>query len=201
MTTQKIAHIDIPDLLESSEIAEGEPPVAARRVEKSPTAFRTISEVADELRIPQHVLRFWETKFPQIRPMKRGGGRRYYRPEDMVLLRQISQLLYEQGFTIRGVQKLMRERGLKKAGDNWLDGFDAADAAPDLQPSLIEDATYIEGQDDHLAMDSSNLSSHLDRRETPPVRSDLKPELNRQGLKQILGELVILRDRLRAISR
>ena len=79
------------------------------RGEKSASAFRTISEVADELDIPQHVLRFWETKFPQIRPLKRGGGRRYYRPEDVDLLRQVSSLLYREGYTIRGAQKLLRE--------------------------------------------------------------------------------------------
>src|SRR3954447_5413191 len=86
---------------------------APRRAEKSATAFRTISEVADDLEVPQHVLRFWETKFPQIRPMKRGGGRRYYRPEDVDLLRAIRDLLYEQGSRIRGVKKLRREGGLK----------------------------------------------------------------------------------------
>lgn len=80
-----------------------------RRARKAPTAFRTISEVADELHIPQHVLRFWETKFPQLAPLKRGGGRRYYRPEDVELLRQISDLLYIQGYTIKGVQRLLRD--------------------------------------------------------------------------------------------
>ena len=79
------------------------------RVRKAPTAFRTISEVADELHIPQHVLRFWETKFPQVKPLKRGGGRRYYRPHDLALLRRISDLLYIQGYTIKGVQRLLRE--------------------------------------------------------------------------------------------
>ena len=72
------------------------------RAKKAPNAFRTISEVADELHIPQHVLRFWETKFPQIKPLKRGGGRRYYRPDDILLLRRISDLLYIQGYTIKG---------------------------------------------------------------------------------------------------
>ncbi len=76
---------------------------------KSPTAFRTISEVATELEVPQHVLRFWESKFSQIRPLKRGGGRRYYRPEDVNLLKYIQNLLYGQGYTIRGVQKVLRE--------------------------------------------------------------------------------------------
>ena len=78
---------------------------------KSPTAFRTISEVADDLALPQHVLRFWESKFTQIKPLKRGGGRRYYRPEDVKVIYDIKELLYNQGFTIRGVQKLLRESG------------------------------------------------------------------------------------------
>lgn len=79
--------------------------------EKSPEAFRTISEVADELHLPQHVLRFWETRFPQIKPLKRGGNRRYYRPDDVELLRSIRFLLYDEGLTIRGVQKMLREQG------------------------------------------------------------------------------------------
>lgn len=78
---------------------------------KSPGAFRTISEVATDLSVPQHVLRFWESKFQQIRPLKRGGGRRYYRPEDIHLISSIKDLLYNQGFTIRGVQKLLKENG------------------------------------------------------------------------------------------
>jgi DNA-binding transcriptional MerR regulator len=78
------------------------------RPTKSAAAFRTISEVADELDVAQHVLRFWESKFPQVRPLKRGGGRRYYRPEDVDLLRQIRSLLYEEGYTIRGAQKLLK---------------------------------------------------------------------------------------------
>lgn len=77
---------------------------------KSPSAFRTIAEVSDELDLPQHVLRFWESKFPQIRPLKRGGGRRYYRPEDIVLLRRIRSLLHDEGYTIRGAQKLLRQK-------------------------------------------------------------------------------------------
>jgi len=87
---------------------------AGRRVGKSETAFRTISEVADELDVPQHVLRFWESKFPQVKPLKRGGGRRYYRPEDVALLRRIRDLLYSEGYTIKGVQKLLREGGHKE---------------------------------------------------------------------------------------
>ena len=81
---------------------------------KSPEAFRTISEVSKDLSLPQHVLRFWETKFIQIKPIKRGGGRRYYRPEDIKLLKGIKSLLYNDGYTIRGVQKVIKEFGTKK---------------------------------------------------------------------------------------
>src|SRR5437868_8839599 len=88
---------------------------ADRRVEKSAQAFRTISEVATELDVPQHVLRFWESKFSQIKPLKRGGGRRYYRPEDVALLQRIRQCLYDDGYTIKGVQRLLREGALKNA--------------------------------------------------------------------------------------
>jgi DNA-binding transcriptional MerR regulator len=87
-----------------------------RRPAKSPAAFRTISEVATELDVPPHVLRFWESKFTQIKPLKRGGGRRYYRPTDIDLLRQIRELLYTEGYTIKGVQKLLREGGEKGGG-------------------------------------------------------------------------------------
>lgn len=79
---------------------------------KTAEAFRTISEVANELDVPKHVLRFWEARFPQIRPMKRGGGRRYYRPEDLALLRGICHLLHAEGYTIKGVQKILREQGI-----------------------------------------------------------------------------------------
>lgn len=82
-------------------------------MEKSPEAFRTISEVADTLDVPTHVLRFWESRFPQVKPVKRGGGRRYYRPEDVRLLRGIRGLLYDDGMTIKGVQKILRERGVR----------------------------------------------------------------------------------------
>ena len=82
-------------------------------MDKAPDAFRTISEVAEDLDIPQHVLRFWETRFSQIKPMKRSGGRRYYRPDDVDLLRGIRRLLYGEGYTIRGVQRILREQGVK----------------------------------------------------------------------------------------
>jgi DNA-binding transcriptional MerR regulator len=82
-------------------------------MEKSPDAFRTISEVADDLDLPQHVLRFWETRFAQIKPLKRGGGRRYYRPDDIDLLKGIRHLLYGEGYTIKGVQRILKEDGIR----------------------------------------------------------------------------------------
>ena len=99
--------VRVPDLFDSPQ------PRSARRAPKSADAFRTISEVADELEVPQHVLRFWESKFPQVKPLKRAGGRRYYRPDDVILLRRIRNCLYDQGYTIKGVQKLLREGALK----------------------------------------------------------------------------------------
>ncbi len=83
-------------------------------MDKSPTAFRTISEAASELDLPQHVLRFWETRFSQIKPLKRGGGRRYYRPDDLLLLKGIRHLLYDKGFTIKGVQKVLKDQGIRQ---------------------------------------------------------------------------------------
>lgn len=100
------------------------------RAEKSADAFRTITEVADLLDVQQHVLRFWETKFSHIKPMKRAGGRRYYRPEDVRLLQVIRRLLHAEGYTIRGVQKLLREHGLKTVLDWGEDG--AAVPEPEL---------------------------------------------------------------------
>jgi DNA-binding transcriptional MerR regulator len=106
------------------------------RAGKSDAAFRTISEVAEDLEVPQHVLRFWETKFTQVKPLKRGGGRRYYRPEDVVLLKRIRSLLYTDGMTIRGVQKMLRESGSKGlTGDAH--GTTIAAPAPETPPSAI----------------------------------------------------------------
>ena len=89
---------------------------------KAADAFRTISEVADDLDVPKHVLRFWENRFPQIKPMKRGGGRRYYRPADLDLLRGIRHLLHSEGYTIKGVQKILRDKGLETVKTCWLPG-------------------------------------------------------------------------------
>lgn len=114
-------------------------------MEKYPDAFRTISEVAEDLDLPQHVLRFWETRFSQIKPMKRGGGRRYYRPNDIDLIRGIRHLLYDQGYTIKGVQKLLRENGNQYvvalgSGDTELaDAILASKAASDEQQKNDEE--------------------------------------------------------------
>ncbi len=147
----------------------------ARRVEKSADAFRTISEVADELEVPQHVLRFWETKFAQIRPLKRGGGRRYYRPEDIDLLRAIRGLLYDKGYTIKGVQKLIREGGLKLA-----DG----EVVPDV-------AGASEGEESAGQPEATRPTADL-----PLFRATLSEGQMRE-VKAIAGELTDLRDRLR----
>ena len=106
---------------------------------KSPNAFRTISEAADEVGAPQHVLRFWETKFAFLTPLKRAGGRRFYRPQDVVLLKAVKRLLHDEGLTIKGVQRLYKEQGLKRLahyGDpNGTIAFEPEGAAPDTVPA------------------------------------------------------------------
>ena len=104
---------------------------------KAPEAFRTISEVAVEIDVPQHVLRFWESRFAQIRPMKRGGGRRFYRREDVDLLRGVRHLLYGEGYTIRGVQRILREQGASFVQNVWQAG---AEPPPPQAPDDVEDA-------------------------------------------------------------
>jgi DNA-binding transcriptional MerR regulator len=111
-------------------------------LEKAPDAFRTISEVADEIDVPQHVLRFWESRFPQIRPMKRGGGRRYYRPDDVDLLRGVRHLLYGEGYTIRGVQRILREQGVTFVQTVW-----TVSAEP-LPEDIDEDEEMTEAEEE-----------------------------------------------------
>ncbi len=123
---------------------------------KSPAAFRTISEVAEELDVPQHVLRFWESKFPQVKPLKRGGGRRYYRPEDVVLLRRIRQCLYQEGYTIKGVQRLLREGALRSPTPVPVQGAlpilpAANDIGEDDETDLPPDSTDSEREGEMLA--------------------------------------------------
>ena len=115
-----------------------------KRSGKSASAFRTISEVAKELDLPQHVLRFWESKFPQIKPMKRGGGRRYYSPEDLVMLRRIRDLLYDDGYTIKGVQKLLKENGGKIEKGTSVPQDQASALTPEKSAELKSVLTELE---------------------------------------------------------
>ncbi|HWK64928.1 MAG TPA: MerR family transcriptional regulator [Rhizobiaceae bacterium] len=123
-------------------------------MDKSPDAFRTISEVAEELDLPQHVLRFWETRFSQIKPMKRGGGRRYYRPQDVELIKGIRHMLYDQGYTIKGVQKLLRENGnqfLVAIGSGDVAAIEAIAQRKQAEtPQQLTPAAQPRGQDDEM---------------------------------------------------
>jgi DNA-binding transcriptional MerR regulator len=171
----------------------GDDAAGRARVKKAPNAFRTISEVADDLHIPQHVLRFWETKFPQVRPMKRGGGRRYYRPDDIALLRRISDLLYIQGYTIKGVQRLLREGGGQLSDDippAPADERAAAEAEhddmPDEQTELL-----IPGLD--LAQDPPSAGPTAPTRSVPRRRTDTEADRLRAVLVEALAELEAIR--------
>jgi DNA-binding transcriptional MerR regulator len=120
----------------------------ANVTEKSAQAFRTISEVSEELGIPQHVLRFWETRFSQIKPLKRGGNRRYYRPQDIDLLRAISHLHYVDGFTLKGVQKLIRENGVKTLVKEFLNRDGSAPFSIMVEQEQHPDTDTPSSQDD-----------------------------------------------------
>lgn len=139
--------------------------IAPARPEKSPAAFRTISEVADDLDLPAHVLRFWESKFPQLKPLKRGGGRRYYRPEDILLLRRIRQCLYQDGYTIRGVQKLLGMASEDRAADR------AGAAVPSLFP--LDSASDSNGGSSEEA--PSGRPDEAPAPESPARRSRRRP--------------------------
>ena len=164
---------------EPLDVGLGIPETGRLRLRKSAGAFRTISEVADELHIPQHVLRFWETKFPQVKPLKRGGGRRYYRPDDIVLLRRVSDLLYTQGYTIKGVQRLLREGGGRLADD-----IPPPSEAERLAAEAERTAKVLEAGQMRLAM------PELAVRE---VRRPTEAERLRAALVHALGELEAIR--------
>ncbi len=122
-------------------------------MDKSPDAFRTISEVAEELDLPQHVLRFWETRFTQIKPMKRGGGRRYYRPQDVELIKGIRTMLYDQGYTIKGVQKLLRENGnqfMVAIGNGDMAAVEAIAQRRQAETAPMTPAAQPRGPDDEM---------------------------------------------------
>lgn len=132
----------------------------ASRADKSPNAFRTISEVADFMGIPQHVLRFWESKFSQINPMKRGGGRRYYRPEDVEIINVIRTLLHEDGYTIKGAQKYLKEHGVKATFGKLpdLSDQDGDEVSPQSQAERDTVAT-LKDLRDHLEKIRRNLAA------------------------------------------
>ena len=120
--------------------------IESKRTVKSPEAFRTISEVSSELGIPQHVLRFWESKFPQVRPLKRGGGRRYYRPEDIEIIRKIRSLLHDEGYTIRGVQKVLGDEiKRQKNGEPQSSNGNLAGEKREVLESILKELTALHG--------------------------------------------------------
>jgi DNA-binding transcriptional MerR regulator len=182
-------------------------------LDKAPDAFRTISEVADDLDIPQHVLRFWETRFTQIKPMKRSGGRRYYRPDDVDLLRGIRRLLYGEGYTIRGVQRILKEHGIASVqrladssavasfgaieeviGQSILEGDD--DAVPGID---VDDDDY-DGADARVAVrraerDQGAVPAAFDDGPIPGVASLARP-LDTARLEAVLQDLIACRQLL-----
>lgn len=175
-------------------------------VRKSPDAFRTISEVAEILDVPAHVLRFWESRFTQIKPVKRGGGRRYYRPADIDLLRGIRDLLYRDGLTIKGVQKILREQGLRHVVelgqlDPAHDPVQSPDAPPqpEADPALraFPDAALPDPQptEDDVQVDLFAHASHRERRPFPP---DPARAARRDQLTAILNDLLGLRQKMAA---
>jgi DNA-binding transcriptional MerR regulator len=163
------------------------------RPKKSPNAFRTISEVADELHIPQHVLRFWETKFPQVHPLKRGGGRRYYRPDDIVLLRRIADLLYTQGYTIKGVQRLLREGGGQLSDDIPPPNAEEQAAAEQEKASLsVQEPMPIPGLE--LVPPPSSIVQLV--RNNRRSELEMENERLRALLKEVLEALIGIRAKL-----
>lgn len=136
-----------------------------RTTEKSPQAFRTISEVSEILNVPQHVLRFWETRFSQVRPLKRGGNRRYYRPEDVNLLRAISHLLYVDGYTIKGVQKLLRENGIRATVADVLARTGVVEAED--EPDVLDLAAPVAAEAAHATPDANGDGAAQAARDKP----------------------------------
>lgn len=169
-------------------------------MDKSPDAFRTISEAAEELDLPQHVLRFWETRFPTIRPLKRGGGRRFYRPDDVLLLKGIRHLLYDQGFTIKGVQRILKEQGVRHViaiGDGQ--PFDPAMSAQSPGPGADERGDAVADEPAEPAMwDGRDESEAEDGAELPAVQPAIPHRVDvpglsaadRQRLEAVLRELL-----------
>jgi DNA-binding transcriptional MerR regulator len=164
-------------------------------MEKSPEAFRTIREVADAMDLPQHVLRFWETRFPQIRPLKRAGGRRYYRPDDVERLRLIKRLLYDEGYTIKGVQKLFKEQGAQALTNGAFDMRPAFDAA-----TSGEFALSLE-QDPVPATDAAAREERRPTATTPGRGEPSAPRLAAEDLEALRDCLEHIRQAERILTR
>ncbi|MFT9014941.1 MAG: MerR family transcriptional regulator [Acetobacter sp.] len=171
------------------------------RLEKGPLAFRTISEVADELHVPQHTLRLWETQFEAVRPLKRGGGRRYYRPDDVELLRRIADMLYTQGYTVKGVQRLLREGGVV------LDMPDATAESEDGNAALVAEAAYPVPQPLQDALTDGDVAQPVFNTPDNAAVAEFQPSAGvaplaagcdelRQELQDILVELQAIREKL-----
>ncbi len=168
----------------------------ARRDGKSADAFRTISEVAEDVDVPQHVLRFWESKFPQIKPLKRGGGRRYYRPEDVDLIRRVRNWLYDDGYTIKGVQKLLREGAgteaepAEEAGEPVSEVPEAA--SPVQAPPVAETPDYDETESGDTVSADAVLSAF------EAGIGDGLDDAARAAVATAIADLERIRDRLRS---
>lgn len=170
--------------------------MSSDQLEKAPDAYRTISEVAEDLDVPQHVLRFWETRFSQIRPLKRGGGRRYYRPDDVALIKGIRALLYGQGYTIRGVQRILKDHGLKHVqalARGEATAVPARDNAPAAaQPAPEPDIDAVEEVED-IEVDAEPVDAPAPQPRQPMISSEL-----RLRLETALGELSACRRMINA---
>jgi DNA-binding transcriptional MerR regulator len=154
-------------------------------VDKAPDAFRTISEVADDLKVPQHVLRFWETRFSQIKPMKRAGGRRYYRPDDVQLLRGIHHLLYGEGYTIRGVQRILRDQGQRFVQNVWQPGAEQPAHGP-----VDEDG---EGAEETIA--AARSTADAERAARPQAApAAIRAQMSREDLRRLQSALFELKE-------
>lgn len=162
---------------------------------KSADAFRTISEVAEDLDLPQHVLRFWETRFPQIRPLKRAGGRRFYRPSDVLLLAAIRQLLYGEGYTIKGVQRLLKEQGTKA-----IQSGQGLSAGPSLPGDVEDDSDVTADADDAVTEMQETVRNALDSFPSEVRQTRLLAE-DRDELKAALATIMECERILRATRR